>query len=371
MIDHENFIRQTLKLARKGIGKTATNPLVGAILVKVENGEPRIIAKGYHTAYGKPHGEVEAIRRAKRKGFTDFSNTILYVNLEPCCHHGKTPPCTDLIIREKIPHVVFGTLDPFKAVSGKGAAQLSAAGIKVEYGILESECIELNKVFFKQIRTKLPWVTLKFAQSLDGKIATSSGESKWISSESSRRYVHHLRSEYDAVLLGAQTVIKDNPLLNVRLVKGRDPKRIIIDGRLRISLSAHVVSDKNASKTIIITSKNSNRKKIDQLRKKGVQVYEFPAKNYKFDLKEALRKLLKEEKIASILAEGGSVIHGELLKNKLADDIVAFVAPKIIGDGIPSVSGELTKAIRKAVKLSSVSVKPIESDTVIHARIIQ
>ncbi|MBL7995643.1 bifunctional diaminohydroxyphosphoribosylaminopyrimidine deaminase/5-amino-6-(5-phosphoribosylamino)uracil reductase RibD [bacterium] len=370
MIDHESFIRQTLKLARKGIGKTATNPLVGAILVKIENGVAQIIAKGYHTAYGKPHAEVEAILRAKKKGFTDLSNTILYVNLEPCCHHGKTPPCTDLIIREKIPHVVFGTLDPFISVSGKGAAQLIAAGIKVEYGILENECIELNKVFFKHVRTQSPWVTLKFAQSLDGKIATASGDSKWISSESSRRYVHQLRAEYDAVLVGAQTVIKDNPHLDVRLVKGRDPKRIIVDGRLRVPLTAIVFNEKNSSKTIVLTAKNSNRKKIDQLIKKGVHVYEFPAKKFKIDLKSALKKLLKEEKIASILVEGGSVIHGELLKNKLADDMIVFIAPKIIGKGISPVTSELTKTIGKAVQLKSISVKPIESDIVIQARII-
>lgn len=370
MIDHEHFIRQTLKLARKGIGKTATNPLVGAILVKVENGEGRIIAKGYHTGYGKPHAEVEVIRRAKRMGVTDFSNAILYVNLEPCCHHGKTPPCTDLIIQEKIPHVVFGTLDPFKAVSGKGAAQLTAAGIKVEYGFLENVCIEVNKIFFKHIRTQLPWVTLKFAQSLDGKIATASGDSKWISSEAARRYVHKLRTEYDAVLVGAQTVIKDNPQLNVRLTKGRDPKRIIVDGRLRIPLNTNVVNDRNVSNTIILTAKNSNRKKIDQLRKKGVHVYEFPANKFKIDLKAALKKILKEEKIASIFAEGGSLIHGELLKSKLADDVIVFIAPKIIGSGVSPVTGQLTKTIGKAVKLSSFSVKPMDRDIVIQARIV-
>ncbi|KAB2880270.1 bifunctional diaminohydroxyphosphoribosylaminopyrimidine deaminase/5-amino-6-(5-phosphoribosylamino)uracil reductase RibD [bacterium] len=370
MIDHEHFIRQTLKLAGKGIGKTATNPMVGAILVKLENGEGRIITKGYHTGYGKPHAEVEVIRRAKRMGVTDFSNTILYVNLEPCCHHGKTPPCTDLIIQEKIPHVVFGTLDPFKAVSGKGAAQLKDAGIKVEFGFLENDCMELNKVFFKHIRTQLPWVTLKFAQSIDGKIATRSGDSKWISSEASRRYVHQLRTEYDAVLVGAQTVSKDNPQLNVRLAKGRDPKRIIVDGRLRIPLNANVVKGNDVSNTIILTAKNSNRKKIDQLIKRGVHIYEFPAKKFRFDLKAALRKLLKEEKIASILAEGGSVIHGELLKSKLADDVILIIAPKIIGSGVSSVTGQLTKTIGKAVKLNSFSAKPMDRDIVIQARIV-
>lgn len=371
MIDHEKFIRLTLKLARKGIGKTATNPLVGAVLVKVENGEARIIAKGYHTGYGKPHAEVEAVRRARRKGITDLSDTILYVNLEPCCHYGKTPPCTDLIIREKIPHVVFGTLDPFKSVSGKGAKQLQNAGVKVEYGILENKCKELNKFFFKNMHAKLPWITLKWAQSLDGKIAASNGDSKWISSESSRRHVHRLRSEFDAVLIGAETVIKDDPELTVRMVKGRDPKRIIVDGRLRMPLNAKVVSDENTSKTIVLTVKNSNRKKIEQLRKKGIRVYEFSAKRHKIDLKEAVKKLLKEEKIASILVEGGSVIHGELLKNKLADDVIVFIAPKIIGSGIPSVSAEITKTIRNALELKSVKMKCMGGDIVIQSRIVR
>ena len=371
MFSHEHFIRQTLKLARKGIGKTATNPLVGAVLVKVENGDARIIARGYHTGYGKPHAEVEAVRRAKRNGITDLSNTILYVNLEPCCHHGKTPPCTDLIIREKIPHVVFGTLDPFKSVAGKGAKQLQNAGVKVEYGILENECKELNKVFFKNIHTKMPWITLKWAQSLDGKIAATSGDSKWISSESSRTYVHRLRTEFDAVLVGAETVIKDDPELTVRMVKGRDPTRIVVDGRLRIPLNAKVVSDENAAKTIILTAKNSNKRKIERLKKQGVRIYELSAKKFRIDLKAAMRLLLAEEKLASVLVEGGSAIHGEFLKAGLADEALIFTAPKIMGDGIPSVTGQLTEKANGAVKLALISTKTIESDTLIHARIIR
>ena len=369
MNDHEKFIRRTLTLARKGLGRTATNPMVGAVLIRRSDGG--IISSGYHTGYGKPHAEVETIRRAKRNGISDLSDTILYVNLEPCCHHGKTPPCTDLIIAEKIPHVVFGTKDPFPAVSGKGARILQNAGIKVEYGILAEASEVLNKVFFKNVRAGLPWITLKMAQSLDGKIATASGDSKWISSESSRKYVHKLRSQYDAVLVGAQTVIKDDPELTVRLVKGRDPKRIIVDGRLRIPLNANVVNDKYASNTIVLTAKNSNRKKMDQLIKKGVHVYEFPAKKFKIDLKAALKKLLKEEKIASILVEGGSVIHGELLKSKLADDLIVFIAPMIIGNGISPVTSELTKTIGEAVKLNSFLVKPTDRDIVIQARIVR
>jgi diaminohydroxyphosphoribosylaminopyrimidine deaminase/5-amino-6-(5-phosphoribosylamino)uracil reductase len=363
MIDHENFIRQTLKLARKGIGKTATNPLVGAVLVHRSDGA--IISIGYHTGFGEPHAEVEAIRRAKRLGFTDLSDTILYVNLEPCCHHGKTPPCTDLIIAEKIPHVVFGTKDPFPAVSGKGARILQNAGLKVEYGILAEECETLNKVFFKNVRSGLPWITLKMAQSLDGKIATVSGDSKWISSEASRKYVHILRSQYDAVLVGATTVIKDDPQLNVRLVKGRDPKPIVLDGRLRLPLTAKVL--KNGA--IVLTLKNSNRKKIEQLKRSGVTVYEFPQKKNGIDLKSAMRKLLKEQRISSILVEGGASVHGEFLKERLADDLIVFIAPKLIGHGLSSVGAKLAGTIKRALRAESMEVKKISGDLMITARL--
>ncbi len=363
MIDHEKFIRQTLKLAVKGIGKTATNPMVGAVLVRRSDG--KVMAKGYHTGYGKPHAEVEAIRRAKRNGFTDLSDTILYVNLEPCCHHGKTPPCTDLIISERIPHVVFGTKDPFPAVSGKGAKILRNAGIRIEHGILEDECEALNKAFFKNVRTGLPWITLKMAQSLDGKIATANGDSKWISSEASRRVVHKQRAQYDAVLVGAETVIKDNPQLNVRLVKGRDPKPIILDGRLRIPLNAKIVKDG----TIVLTLKSADRKKIKPLRERGVIVYEFRRKKSGIDLKAAMKKLLKDEHISSVLVEGGSVVHGEFLKQGLADDLMVFVGPKLIGNGLSSVGADLTSTIEKAIGLENVSVKEISGDILITARI--
>ncbi len=367
--NHEFYIRQTLRLARKGLGKTGTNPLVGAVLVKTVNGNETVIGKGYHTAYGKPHAEVEAVRNAKKNGFSDLSAAILYVNLEPCCHAGKTPPCTDLIILGKIPHVVFGTLDPFKRVSGKGAAQLLAAGVQVEYGILEDECRELNKFFFKHVRTGLPWVTLKMAQSLDGKIATASGDSKWVSSEASRKHVHKLRREYDAVLVGAGTVLRDDPSLNVRLVKGRSPKRIVVDGRLRIPIHCHLVSDPLRNQTIVVTVKNSNKKKIQAIKSRGVGVLEFPADNFHVNLKSALKVLVSKEKIASILVEGGAGIYGEFLKNKLADDVKVYLAPKMVGEGIGAIAGALTRKIKRAIKLEKFSVTRVGCDLLIQAEI--
>jgi diaminohydroxyphosphoribosylaminopyrimidine deaminase/5-amino-6-(5-phosphoribosylamino)uracil reductase len=366
---NEFYIRQTLKLARKGLGKTATNPLVGAVLAKVIRGKETVIGKGYHHGYGKRHAEVEAVLDAKRQGHSDLSDAVLYVNLEPCCHFGKTPPCTDLIIGEKISHVVFGTLDPFKKVSGQGLAKLRASGIHVEYKILENECRALNKSFFKYVNTGLPWVTLKMAQSLDGQIATISGDSKWISSEASRKYVHRWRREYDAVLVGAQTVIRDNPSLNVRLVRGRDPKRIIVDGRLRIPMHAKVVCDPCRLQTIIVTAKNSNRKKIQALRLRGIKVLEFPAAKFQIRLKSVLKKLASAENIASILVEGGAAMFGEFLKDRLADDVCVFIAPKMIGQGTAAIAQPLTRTVGGAVTMENYLVKKIGSDLLIQAEI--
>lgn len=369
LYSHEHFIRQTLKLAKKAEGKTLTNPMVGAVLVCTRNNQRDIIGQGFHKGYGKPHAEIEAIEDAKRNGYSDLSRCTLYVNLEPCCHFGKTPPCTDRILSEKIPHVIFGTLDPFKKVAGKGKKKLLENGVQVEFGFLEDECRELNKVFFKHVKTGLPWVTLKMAQSVDGKIATANGDSKWISSEASRKLVHRWRSQFDAVLVGAETVMKDNPSLNVRLIRGRHPKRIILDGRLRLPDRATVVHDALRSQTIILTSESAPLKKIKLFRERGVKVYTFKADGYRINIRKALKKILYEEKIASVLVEGGAVVHGEFLKEKLADEIAVFIAPKLIGNGRPSVSAELAESIKRSVTLNGVTYSKSGDDLLLHARL--
>jgi len=361
----ERLILQTLSLAQKGHGKTATNPLVGAILTQNVDGVETIIGRGYHKGYGKAHAEVEAIRNAHRRGFPDLSRTTLYVNLEPCCHQGKTPPCTDLILKEKIPHIVVGTADPFRRVAGNGIRILRSNGVQVDSGFLESECRELNRVFFKHVKTGLPWITLKIAQSLDGKIATLNGDSKWISSEKSRQQVHRLRSQHDAVLVGANTIIRDNPSLNVRLAKGRSPLRILLDGRLRAPLTARIFNDTMSDRTIVLTCKGANSRKIDLLRKKRVTVHEFRTNRNTINLKEALKKLLKEEKIASILVEGGGKTFGQFMR--LADELIVFIAPKIIGDGVASVAGLLTTKMSQCMTFKTHTYKRLESDIVFHA----
>ena len=257
-MNDQKFIKECFKLAAKGKGYASPNPLVGAVLVK--NG--KIIGKGYHKNYGEAHAEVNAIKNSK----VNVTGSTLYCNLEPCCHKDKqTPPCVPLIIKKKIKRVVISNLDPNKAVNGKGVRQLQAAGIEVTTGVLEKDGSELNKFYFKNIKEKLPYVTLKVAQSIDGKISISKKEQIWLTGKKSVNYVHKLRSEYDAVLVGAGTIKSDNPLLTVRKVKGRDPLRVIIDGKLSIPISSRVIECQVPQKTIIITSNGASERKIKQI----------------------------------------------------------------------------------------------------------
>ncbi|MFA5405032.1 MAG: bifunctional diaminohydroxyphosphoribosylaminopyrimidine deaminase/5-amino-6-(5-phosphoribosylamino)uracil reductase RibD [Ignavibacteria bacterium] len=300
------YINECIKLGKKGIGYVSPNPLVGCIIVK----NKKIIGKGYHKKFGEAHAEVNAINNAKKNGY-DVRNSALYINLEPCSHFGKTPPCTDLIIKEKISEVIIGIKDPNPDVNGKGIKKLRRAGIKVEYGILKKECEELNKFFIKNITKKIPYVTLKIAQSIDGKIALKNNKSKYITGEESLKFVHKLRSEYDAVLIGKNTAILDNPHLNVRLVKGRNPYRIVIDKDSKLPEHLNIFADKESDKTIII---NSPRKKNITL----------------IDILKALHDL----NISSVLVEGGANIFSQFIEKNLFDDIYIIIAPKIIGEGI-------------------------------------
>lgn len=365
---HEYYIRQTLKLARKGVGKTKTNPLVGAILVRHNPDGDEIIGRGYHTGYGKPHAEVEAVRDARRRGVTDFKNATLYVNLEPCCHTGKTPPCTSLILQEKIPHVVFGIKDPFPAVAGKGAALLKKNGVRVEWGIAERECRIENRYFLKHVETGLPWITIKSAQTLDGKTADDFGASKWITNEKSRREVHRLRAGHDAILVGAQTVMTDDPQLTVRGVRGSSPRRVIVDGRLRSPLTARVFTDAGASETIVITASGANKRKKKQLASLGVTVVEMSSVRSRITMRSVFRTLLRKFQIASVFVEGGADIHGQILDAGLCDEIHVFTAAKILGHGKSSFEGLRIKRINNAVVLAEPRVRLLDSDIWISAR---
>ncbi len=359
----ESFIRQTLRLARKAMGRTQTNPLVGAILTQGDGPDETVVAVGYHRKYGGPHAEVVAIRRAKRLGYSDLSAMTLYVNLEPCCHHGKTPPCTELIIAEKISRVVCGTKDPFPAVAGKGIRRLRKAGIDVEVGILENECREVNRNFFKHVQTGVPRITLKAAQTLDGKMATLSGSSKWITGKESRAIAHRLRAQYDAVCVGAGTVIKDNPALTVRYARGPQPWRVIVDGKLRSPLTCTLFSDEYRHRTIVMTNRSQKDRRVIALQQKGVTVHSFS--RAPISLKHACGLLLRRHRIASILVEGGPLLHGRFLRERIVDDVVIFIAPLLMGSGRPSMDAHLTHHVSTSLALHDVRCRRIGRDFLI------
>lgn len=334
----EFFISECIRLAANGAGYVAPNPLVGCIIVK----NNKIIGKGWHKKYGGPHAEVNAINDAKRNNHS-LKNAELYVNLEPCSHHGKTPPCTDLIIQEKISKVFIGIKDPNRLVNGKGIAKLRKAGVKVEYGILKNECEDLNKFFIKSVAEKLPYVTLKIAQSIDGKIALDNFHSKYITGSESQKFVHTLRSEYDAVLIGKNTAKLDNPSLTVRLVKGRNPYRVVLDKNSKLPENLNIFTDKFAEKTIVINSTDGKN---------------IPLKN--------LLKAMHELGISSVLIEGGANIFSSFLKENLFDDIYFMIAPKIIGSGISPFRDFKITTLSKAKNIFLYNIFGTGNDLVLH-----
>ena len=341
------YIQRCIELAAKGKGHVSPNPLVGCVIVK--NG--KVIAEGYHKQFGSHHAEVNAINAAMAKRI-NLKGAALYVNLEPCVHYGKTPPCVDKIIEHKIREVVIGSKDPNPLVAGKGINKLKKNKIKVIYGVLESECFELNKFYFKQMKKGFPYITLKAAQTIDGKIAELSGDSKWISSPESRKNVHRLRSQYDAVLVGRNTVETDNPELTVRLVKGRNPYRIVIDKGLVLNLNNKLFSDKFAEKTIIITSTEPGEFLTRYFEQKKIRVVKAKSANGIIDLKDAMKKLAKL-KISSVLVEGGAFTFTEFVKQKMVDEILLFTSPKILGKGLSTFKTDSPIDLPKFKSLSS------------------
>ena len=355
----ESYIKLAIEIAKKGDGKVSPNPMVGCIIVKND----RIIGAGFHEKFGLNHAEVNAIEKAGKNA----EGATLYTNLEPCSHFGKTPPCVELIISSKIKKVVIGTLDMNPQISGKGVKKLKAAGIETKVGFLENECIELNKFFFKYITKKLPYVTLKAAQTIDGKIADKAGESSWISSVPSRKYVHSLRARYDAVLVGAGTVEKDDPKLTVRLAEGRNPKRIILDPGLDLNLNHKIFSRNSDKNLIVIASKKSigKKRRINKLNSLGVTLlFAKEEKDDRINLKNALKELYKIG-IASVLVEGGSQVFTSFIKGNLFDDMITFISPKILGCGIPIVNNIGIKQLQKSLKLKINNVEKIGDDVLV------
>jgi diaminohydroxyphosphoribosylaminopyrimidine deaminase/5-amino-6-(5-phosphoribosylamino)uracil reductase len=346
MTTDEKIMQGCIALAKRGTGNVSPNPLVGCIIIN--NGE--IIGEGYHQKYGEPHAEANAIEDAKKKGHS-LIGAKLYVNLEPCSHFGKRPPCSDLIIKEKIGEVYIGMQDPYEEVNGKGIEKLKAAGIKVTIGILEDECKELNKFFIKYVTEGRPYVTLKIAQSIDGVIALDNGKSKYITNIASRKYVHTMRSEYDAVLIGKNTAKLDNPDLNVREVEGRNPLRIVIDKNLKLSKDLKVFSDEDKHKTFIVTNAKGDENHIN-------------IKN-KITPKKILKRLY-EMKINSVMIEGGAHLFSQFIEDELFDDIYFFIAPKIIGSGLNPFRDFKIKSLEKVKNLKFEYQKNLDNDILLY-----
>jgi diaminohydroxyphosphoribosylaminopyrimidine deaminase/5-amino-6-(5-phosphoribosylamino)uracil reductase len=341
-------------LARKAAGRTSPNPIVGAVLVRGGN----IVGTGYHRKAGGDHAEIVALKTAgtKAKGAT------LYITLEPCSHYGRTPPCVDALIRAGIKTVVAGMSDPNPRVAGRGFKKLRRAGIKVQVGVCETECRELLEAFSKFITRRVPFVTLKLAATLDGKIATASGNSRWISGAASRARVHRWRNEMDAVLVGVETVRADDPQLTCRIAGGRNPYRVVLDSCLRIALTAQLLRQKDSKKTIIATTANASTAKIRAIEALGAQVWPLPARANRIAWQPLLKKLAAQG-IVSVLIEGGAAVAASALKNNIVDRAEFFYAPKIVGGDGRAMIGDLAiSKMARAIQLKKLIVRQSGDD---------
>lgn len=331
----ERYMRAAIGFAKKAEGMTSPNPLVGAVLVKAG----RVVGNGYHKRCGLPHAEVNAIADAGPKA----RGADLYVTLEPCDHFGRTPPCTGAIIDAGIKRVIIGMRDPNPVNNGRGTARLKRAGIKVLTGVLEEEAVSINLPYIKYIKTGLPYITLKMAQSLDGKIATRTGNSKWITSEDARDYVQRLRGKVDAIMVGANTVLKDDPSLCCKIPGAKQPARVIAGGRAAIPASAKIFRNAGKAKVIVAVGPEG-----------------------KIDLKDLLKKLGRMG-LVNILVEGGGEIAASLVNRGLVDKYLFFIAPKVIGgrSAVTSVEGEGVKFVKDAVMIKDMKVVMVGRDILI------
>lgn len=356
----EYYMRRALRLARKGEGRVSPNPLVGAVIVR----DDRIIAEGYHRRCGENHAEINAIQNATEA----VAGAVFYVTLEPCSHFGRTAPCVDALIACRPGRVVVGTADPNPLVSGRGIDALRRHGIATRVGVLAEACREMNEVFFKYIRTGIPFVTLKYAQTLDGRIATTTGHSRWISSPPSLKFAHRLRALHDAILVGAQTVLNDDPELTCRLVGGGNPLRVVIDSRLRTSPGARIFADQKDAPTIVATTGRAAGERRQPFEARGIEVLEVGEDRAgRVNLQMLLAALGKRE-ISSLLVEGGAAVVTAFLRERLADRLIAIVAPKILGAGIDAV-GELDiRRMDDALRLSFRRVLRRGDDLILDAR---
>ncbi|MBR5604478.1 MAG: bifunctional diaminohydroxyphosphoribosylaminopyrimidine deaminase/5-amino-6-(5-phosphoribosylamino)uracil reductase RibD [Bacteroidales bacterium] len=360
------YMQRAIELARRGAGFVNPNPMVGCVVVK----DDVIITEGYHEYYGGFHAERNALTNTT----ADCTGATLYVTLEPCCHHGKTPPCTDIIIEKGVKKVVVGLLDPNPLVSGKGISILQDAGIEVVTGVEEDKIKELNKVFLKYIKTKRPYVLLKTAMTLDGKIASCTGDSKWITNEKSRELVHKLRSEMMGIVAGIGTVNADNPMLNCRLdcqQSLHQPIRIIVDSKASISTDSRIVKTSCECRTIIAHTNSASQENIEKLNSLNVETLLCEDKDGHVDINDLMLKL-GQKGIDSLLLEGGSCLNAAFLQAGCVDEVYAFIAPKIIG-GTQSkspIGGQGIELMKDAITFDKVEIEQIENDILIKCKMM-
>ena len=354
----EQMMARAISLARNGLGRTSPNPLVGAVIVR----DGRIVAEGWHRKAGTPHAEIHALNMAGELA----RGATVYVSLEPCAHYGRTGPCARALVEAGVSRVVVAMTDPNPKVAGKGIAILQEAGIEVTTGVLEQEARQLNEVFLKWMTTGLPFVALKTAMTLDGKIATAAGQSQWITNEASRYETHRLRDIYDGILVGINTALADNPSLTTRLkeYQGRNPVRIVVDSRARLPLTAKLVTD-GAARTIVAVTEQAPAERVEALRSAGVEIIVAGSSNH-VDM-QSLMEQLGAMKISSVLVEGGGSVNFSLLQAGLVDRVYAFIAPKLVGgrDALTPVEGEGFQELDRAVELEKIQLRQLGSDVLL------
>ena len=362
MTDEEYMLR-AVQLARNGIGFVNPNPLVGAVIVKNGN----IIGEGWHEQYGQPHAERNALKNCTESP----EGAEIYVTLEPCCHHGKQPPCTEAIIQAGIRKVYIGSADPNPLVAGKGAELLRQAGIEVQTGVCQAECDKLNKIFFHYITTKAPYCMMKIAMTADGKTATRTGLSRWITNEASRRHVHETRKQFSGIMCGIGTVIADNPSLTCRIENPSNPTRIICDTHLRIPVECNIVRTADQVPTIVATS-SQDEAKLEKLRNHGVQILKIKAHEGNINLKLLMKKL-GEQGIDSVLLEGGACLHESALRAGIVQHVQIYIAPKIFGgvSAKTAVGGLGVEEVDEAYRLSTPEIRTFGSDILLDYDILE
>jgi diaminohydroxyphosphoribosylaminopyrimidine deaminase/5-amino-6-(5-phosphoribosylamino)uracil reductase len=357
--NHEYFMRLAMRLALKAKGKTYPNPMVGAFVLK--NG--KIIGKGYHEKAGAAHAEIKALDEAG----PDAKAGTLYVTLEPCVHFGKTPPCVDRIIQSGIKEVIVGMIDPNPLNNTRGINMLKQHKIKVSVGFLEEELKKMNEVFMKYITQRLPFITIKVAQSLDGRIATRTGDSKWITSDKSRNFTHRMRKDYDAIVVGVNTIIRDNPKLDAWFSK-RNPVKIVVDSELSTPQNANIFSGGGEVIIVTLASKPGQETENRSILEKRAKILEVKEKSGEINLRDMMKKLARMQ-ISNILVEGGGTLIGSLFDEGLVDKVLFFISPKIIGgkDAISSVMGKGIARVERAIRLRKLKIRRMGEDYLFEA----